>query len=378
MQAAERDAQAARGEWLGPLHGFPTAVKDLQAVRGIVSTRGSPIFRNFIPAADGLMVERLRRAGAVFIGKTNAPEFGLGSHTYNAVYGLTRNPYDPSRSAGGSSGGAAVAVALRMLPIADGSDFGGSLRNPAGWNNVLGFRTSLGRVAAGSDDVWLPGMSVTGPMARNVPDLAFLLSVQAGHDDRAPMSMEGATLDLGGDLDADMRGKRIGWLGDFNGSTPCEAGVLEVCRSALGVFTDLGCRVEDARIDLPMEPVWQAMVKLRAWQSGGGVLDLYNDPAKRALMKPEAVFEVESGLRLTAFDIRAHVFSTAGWPTATILRHPRQTPLSSREARYLQFRIPPVPDALARRPRRGIRAPPPTAHWPRQDVRGPLRQGPWP
>jgi amidase len=153
-------------------------------------------------------------------------------------------------------------------------------------------------------------------MARNVSDLAFLLSVQAGHDDRAPMSMEAATLDLGGDLAADMRGKRIGWLGDFNGSTPCEAGVLDVCRSALDAFTSLGCRVEEARIDLPMEPVWQAMVKLRAWQSGGGVLDLYNDPAKRALMKPEAVFEVESGLRLSAFDIRAASVARTRWYNA--------------------------------------------------------------
>ncbi len=315
-QAAERDAQAARGEWLGPLHGFPSAVKDLQPVRGIVSTRGSPIFREFIPPADGLMVERLRRAGAIFIGKTNTPEFGLGSHTYNAVYGLTRNPYDPSRSAGGSSGGAAVALALRMLPVADGSDFGGSLRNPAGWNNVLGFRTSLGRVPAGGDELWFPGMSVIGPMARNVPDLAFLLAVQAGHDDRAPTSMEGATLDLGGDLAADLRGKRIGWLGDFNGSTPCEPGVLDVCRTALGTFADLGCRVEDTRIDIEMEPVWQAMLKLRAWQSGGAVLDLYNDPAKRALMKPEAIFEVESGLRLSAFDLRAASVARTRWYNA--------------------------------------------------------------
>jgi amidase len=315
-QAAERDAQGARGEWMGPLHGFPHAVKDLQPVRGIVSTRGSPIFRNFIPPADGLMVERLRRAGAIFIGKTNSPEFGLGSHTYNAVYGLTRNAYDPSRSAGGSSGGAAVALALRMAPLADGSDFGGSLRNPAGWNNVLGFRTSAGRVAAGGDELWFPGMSVAGPMARNVPDLAMLLAVQAGHDDRAPLSMEGDRLDLGGDLSADMRGKRIGWLGDFGGFTPCEDGLLDVCRSALRTFEELGCTVEDARPDIALEPVWQAMLKLRAWQSGGGLLDLYNDPAKRAQMKPEAIFEIESGLRLSAYDLRAASVTRTIWYNA--------------------------------------------------------------
>ncbi|HEY5711044.1 MAG TPA: amidase [Allosphingosinicella sp.] len=312
-QAAERDAQAGRGEFLGLLHGFPTAVKDLQPVRGIISTRGSPIFRNFIPTADGLMVERLRRAGAIFIGKTNTPEFGLGSHTFNAVYGLTRNAYDPSRSAGGSSGGAAVALAMRMLPVADGSDFGGSLRNPAGWNNVLGFRTSVGRIAVGGDELWFPGMSVPGPMARNIPDLAMLLAVQAGHDDRAPTSMEADSLDLSGDLSADMRGKKIGWLGDFNGSTPCEPGLLDTCRTALRAFESLGCVVEDARVDIPMEPVWQAMLKLRAWQSGGGMLEFYNDPAKRALMKAEAVFEVESALRLSALDIRAASVTRTRW-----------------------------------------------------------------
>src|SRR3984885_8444432 len=145
-QATERDAQLARGESMGPLHGFPHAVKDLQPVKGIRSTQGSPILKDFIPPADSLMVERLRKAGAIIIGKTNDPEFGLGSHTYNPVYGITRNAYDPTRSAGGSSGGAAVSLALRMLPVADGSDYGGSLRNPAGWNNVVGFRTSIGRV----------------------------------------------------------------------------------------------------------------------------------------------------------------------------------------------------------------------------------------
>jgi amidase len=187
-QARERDNQLARGESMGSLHGFPHAVKDLQAVKGIRTTQGSPILKNFVPAADSLMVERLRKAGAIFIGKTNAPEFGLGSHTYNPVYGITRNAYDPTKSAGGSSGGAAASLALRMLPVADGSDYGGSLRNPSGWNNVLGFRTSIGRIPYDSRDTWLPTMSVTGPMARNVTGLAMLLSVQAGADARVPLA----------------------------------------------------------------------------------------------------------------------------------------------------------------------------------------------
>src|SRR6185437_11144218 len=143
-QAQDRDAQLARGESLGPLHGIPHAVKDLQAVKGIRTTQGSPIFKDFVPTSDSLMVERLRNAGAIFIGKTNTPEFGLGSHTYNSVYGLTRNAYDLSRSAGGSSGGAAVALALRMVPFADGSDFGGSLRNPAGGTTCLAFVPASG------------------------------------------------------------------------------------------------------------------------------------------------------------------------------------------------------------------------------------------
>ena len=190
-QARERDAQLARGDAVGPLHGFPQAVKDLTPVKGMPMTQGSPILKDFMPPADSVMVERLRRAGAIIIGKTNTPEFGLGSHTYNPVYGVTRNPYDLSRSAGGSSGGAAVALALRMLPVADGTDYGGSLRNPAGWNNVFGFRTSFGRVPADGRDAWLPSMGVGGPMARNVADLALLLSVQAGYDARAPLSLEG-------------------------------------------------------------------------------------------------------------------------------------------------------------------------------------------
>src|SRR3984893_11614008 len=215
-QARGRDDQLAHGEYMGPLHGFPHAVKDLQAVKGIRTTQGSPILKDFVPAADSLMVERLRKAGAIFIGKTNAPEFGLGSHTYNAVYGITRNAYDQSRSAGGSSGGAAVALALRMLPVSDGSDYAGSLRNPAGWNNAFGFRTSFGRVAADGRDAFMPTMSVTGPMARNVTALAMLLSVQAGYDARVPLSLDGDGSVFQRRLDRSFKGARIAWVGDFN------------------------------------------------------------------------------------------------------------------------------------------------------------------
>jgi amidase len=304
-EACERDAQLARGEAAGPLHGFPQAVKDLTPVKGIPMTQGSPILKDFMPPADGVLAERLRTAGAIIIGKTNTPEFGLGSHTYNPVYGVTRNPYDLTRSAGGSSGGAAVALALRMLPVADGTDYGGSLRNPAGWNNVFGFRTSFGRVPADGRDAWLPSMGVAGPMARNVADLALLLSVQAGYDARAPLSLPGDGAIFRGRLETDLKGKRIAWVGDFAGYVPYEPGVLEVCKAALKTFESIGCIVEEAQPDYSIDAVWRAFVRLRAWQTGGTLLAYYNDPAKRALMKPEAVYEVESGRKLSAYDITA-------------------------------------------------------------------------
>jgi amidase len=312
-QARERDDALARGEAVGPLHGFPFAVKDLSPVKGMPMTMGSRILADFIPPADSIMVERLRGAGAILIGKTNVPEFGLGSHTYNAVYGPTRNAYDQTRSAGGSSGGAAVALALRMLPVADGSDYGGSLRNPAGWNNICGFRTSIGLVPPDARDAWLPSMGVAGPMARNVADLALLLSVQAGHDARAPLSMPGDGTRFAGNLQRDFTGTRIAWGGDFKGYLPYEPGVLDLCRQALGTFEALGCIVEEAQPDYSLEAVWRAWLTLRAWQSGSALLAHYEDPARRALMKPEAVFEVESGRKLSAFDVTAASVVRTEW-----------------------------------------------------------------
>ena len=179
-QAKARDAELARGDYCGWMHGFPLAVKDLIATKGIRTTQGSRLFKDFVPTADAIVVERMKRAGGIVIGKTNTPEFGLGSNTYNDVFGRTLNAYDQSKTSGGSSGGAGVAVALRLLPVADGSDHGGSLRNPAAFNNVFGFRTSYGRVPAQGLDVFYAYMGVQGPMARTVPDLAMLLSVQAG------------------------------------------------------------------------------------------------------------------------------------------------------------------------------------------------------
>ena len=315
-QALAADERQARGEALGPLHGLPHAVKDLQPVKGLRFTQGSPIFRDRIATADSLMVERLRMAGAIFIGKTNTPEFGFGSHTFNPVFGATHNPFDLSRSAGGSSGGAAVALATRMVPLADGSDYGGSLRNPAGWNNVVGFRTGYGVVPATGPEVWLPSMGMQGPMARTVADLALLLSVQAGYDPRAPMSAPGdggVFLKAGG---ASLKGKRIGWLRDFGGAVPHEPEVLALCEAALKPFAAMGVAVEEARIDAAVEPAWQAMIRLRAWQQGGSIRDLYRNPAHRALLKPEAVWEVETALALSAFDITTASEARTVWSMA--------------------------------------------------------------
>ena len=315
-EARDRDEELTRGVYRGALHGIPQAIKDLELVRGIPTTMGSPLLKSFVSPTDSIMVERMRNSGAIIIGRTNTPEFGLGSHTFNSVHGATRNAYDQTRSAGGSSGGAAVALALRMLPVADGGDFGGSLRNPAGWNNVMSLRPSIGRVPSNARDLWLPSMSVLGPMARTVPDLALLLEIQAGYDPRAPLSLDGK-LDLSlPALERDMKGKRIAWLGDFNGYLPFEAGVLDLCRNALKTFEDLGCIVEEAIPDHPIDAVWRSFLTLRAWMAGTPLLDLYNDPKRRALLKPEAIFEIESGAKLSAYDISAASTVRSNWYAA--------------------------------------------------------------
>ena len=316
--AKERDEELARGDIVGILHGFPVAVKDLQPVKGICSTSGSPILKDFIPVQDSLPVTRMRSAGAIFIGKTNVPEFGLGSHTYNKVYGTTRNAYDRSKSAGGSSGGAAVSLALRMVPVADGTDYGGSLRNPAGWNNIFGFRPGFGVVPGADNDVWLPSMSVTGPMARSVDDLARLLSVIAGSDLKAPLSATGDGRRFLAPLASDLKGKRIAWAGNMNGFVPYEPGVLELCETALKTFQSLGCFVEEANPDTPPEPVWQAFILLRQWLQRSCLAAYYADPTKRALMKPEAAWEVEGGLKLSAFDVTAASVTRNNWYAAVL------------------------------------------------------------
>jgi amidase len=312
-QARERDVQLARGEYLGWMHGFPHAVKDLEPTSGIHTTMGSPIFKDFIPKADSIIVERMRRAGAIIVGKTNVPEFGMGSQTYNPVFGTTLNAYDQTKTAGGSSGGAAVALALRMLPVCDGSDFAGSLRNPAAFNNVFGFRTSFGRVPSDLPELFSASFSVHGPMARTVPDLAMLLSVIAGYDARAPLSIHEDPAAFAGPLDRDFTGTRIGSLGDFGGYLPFDPGVLELCRSALKGFEALGCHVDEAAPDFPLEHVWQSCTTLRSWTAASRFRELYEDPARRALIKPEAQWEIERGLKITGLEIADALAVRTAW-----------------------------------------------------------------
>jgi amidase len=295
------------------MHGFPHAVKDLEPTRGIRTTMGSPLFKNFFPRDDSILVERIRRAGAIIIGKTNVPEYGLGSQTYNPVFGTTLNAYDQSKTCGGSSGGAAVALALRMVPVADGSDNGGSLRNPAAFNNVFGFRTSSGRVPSQFYEVFVPSISVHGPMARTVPDLAMFLSVIAGYDARAPLSIRQDPAEFAGPLERDFKGTRIGWVGNFGGQIPFDPGVLELCEGSLKAFEALGCIVETVTLDYPIERVWQSWLKLRGWQIAAEFRASYPDPAQRALMKPELQWEIENGLKSTAMEVAIASRARTAW-----------------------------------------------------------------
>ncbi|QDX28035.1 amidase [Sphingomonas suaedae] len=298
--ADDCDREAAAGRFRGALHGFPHAVKDTAPARGLRFTQGTPLLRDNYPAADSLVVSRMRAAGAVFIGKTNVPEFALGSHSFNPLFGVTRNAWNPAVSAGGSSGGAAVALALRMVPLADGSDFGGSLRNPAGWNNIFGYRPSFGRVpSVPSSDVFGQTFAVSGPMARRVRDVAFLLSIQAGADSRSPFSLKEDPARFAGSLDREWKGRRIGWLGNLQGALATEPGVLDTCKKALSAFRTIGMEVEEARLSLSAEEMWRTAVTLRHWSVGADLIGYYSDPAKRRLMKPEAIWEVEGYLKLT-------------------------------------------------------------------------------
>jgi amidase len=300
-EADVRDAALARGERAGWMHGFPIAVKDLADAAGLPTTLGSRTTGKRVAATDALFVQRMKKAGAIVIGKSNTPEFGLGSHTFNEVFGITRNAWDASKSAGGSSGGAAVALALGMVPVADGSDMGGSLRNPAAFNNVVGLRPSRGRVpAVPADDVFFQQLGTDGPMGRTVEDVARLLDTLAGWDARAPLSLADAVPDADADDPiACAPGKRIGWLGSLWPDVPLEPGIRELCESALQRLQGEGHVVEPCTLDVPREVNWNAWLRLRQMLTAGRLRAIHGQPELRALMKPEAQWEVQQSLQLT-------------------------------------------------------------------------------
>lgn len=283
--ADEADRTLERRGDVGPLHGLPWAFKDLEDAVGFPHTAGSPIFRNRMPTQDSPLVALLRQAGVIPIGKTNVPEFGMGSHTYNNVYGTTLNPWDTTKSAGGSSGGAGAALATGMLPLADGSDLGGSLRNPANFNNIVALRPTSGLTPALFDDTSF-GLGVKGPMARSVDDVAFLLGVMTGKEwllDAAPLP----------------QGIRVAWSPDLGG-LPLDHRVREALAAGRSTFGSLGCAVEDAAPDLKdADEVFLTLRRKRSFANLGSLL--WTD---RRRMKPEAVEEIERGAALTPADVR--------------------------------------------------------------------------
>src|SRR2546427_1407920 len=305
--ARAKDAALARGVAAGPLFGLPVAHKDLVPTRGIRTTYGSRIYRDHVPDQDALLVERLRAAGAITFGKTNTPEFGAGSQTFNEVFGRTLNPYDLTKTCGGSSGGAAVALACGMVPIADGSDTGGSLRNPAAFCNVVGLRPAPGRVPAWPREAAWSSLSVQGPMARTVADAALLLSAMAGPDPRSPIAITEPGEMFCRPLERDFRGVRIAWSRDLGG-LPIDRRVTAALQPQRAGFRTLGAGVGDGEPDLSdAREIFQALRALSFVMRFGPLLAEH-----RHQIKDTVIWNTEQGLKLTARELgEAEVKRTA-------------------------------------------------------------------
>lgn len=292
-QADAADDAMARGEATGPLHGLPIAIKDAVLTRGLRTTWGSPIYRDFVPDTDELLVERLKAAGAIVFGKTNVPEFTAGSQTYNEVFGDTLNPYDPTRTCGGSSGGTAVALATGMMPIGDGSDLGGSLRNPGSYCNVVGFRPSPGRVPTWPKALGWDTLVVQGPMARTVSDAALLMRVMAGPDERCPISLPEPGEAFATPLERDFRGVRLAWTPDL-GRYPVHPTVTGVLEAQLAAFADLGAHVEPAHPNV--SDADECFRVLRAWRYA--LAHEAHLRHHRDRLKDTVIWNTEEGLKL--------------------------------------------------------------------------------
>ena len=301
--AQAADDALSRGDDVGALHGLPVAHKDLVETAGVRTTHGSPIYADHIPEQDALIVERLKRAGAISVGKTNTPEFGAGSQTFNEVFGSTLNPYDLTKTCGGSSGGAAVALACGMVAIADGSDLGGSLRNPANFCNVVGFRTAIGRVPVWPSPMPWSMLAVQGPMARTVQDTALMLSAIAGPDARSPIAIDepGAVFNpIANSLERDFDRVRIAWSSDMGG-LPIDRRIVSVIEGQRAAFEALGCSVEDACPDF--SDANEVFMTMRAAGMAATRADLLK--SHRHLLKDTVIWNIEEGLRLSAADVGA-------------------------------------------------------------------------
>ena len=299
--AKAADAALQRGDAVGALHGLPVAHKDLVDTAGVRTTYGSPIFADHIPQRDMLIVERLKQAGAISVGKTNTPEFGAGSQTFNEVFGATLNPYDLTKTCGGSSGGAAVALACGMLPIADGSDLGGSLRNPSNFCNIVGFRTAIGRVPVWPSQTPWSALAVQGPMARTVQDTALMLSAIAGPDARCPVALtdDGEAFNpLTHSLDRDFDGVRIAWSADMGG-LPVDPRIVSVIESQRGAFGELGCEIDDACPDFTgANDVFMIMRAAGMAATRAELLRTHRDK-----LKDTVIWNIEEGMKLNAAEV---------------------------------------------------------------------------
>lgn len=294
--AREADEKQARGEPLGVLHGLPVAHKDLVETAGIRTTRGSKLYEHYVPTADALIVKRMRAAGAITLGKTNTPEFGAGSNTFNAVFGATRNGFNRDKTVGGSSGGAACALNCNLVPLADGSDTGGSLRNPGAWNNIVGFRPSPGRVPD-DDGSWSP-LSTAGPMARTVQDVALFLSAIAGAHAPDPSALTDDPAMFRAPLGAEMKGKRIAWFTSMGG-IPFEPEITRVVNATRQAFVDMGCIVEEAEPDFT--GVDEAFPTLRHLTYHSNYAKLSRD--NPTLFKDTVKWEIAEAERQSAVDV---------------------------------------------------------------------------
>lgn len=307
--ASRADEMQARGEKLGPLHGLPVAHKDLIETRGIRTTFGSPLFKDNVPSEDNIVVERMRRAGAIIVGKTNTPEFGAGSQTFNTVFGATRNPYDLSKTCGGSSGGAAVALACGMVPVASGSDAGGSLRNPAAFCNIAGFRPSIGRVPNPKAGFGWSTLSTNGCLGRSVADLALSLSTIAGPNPNTPLAINESGDRLALPLERSFKGVRVAWFKDLGG-VPFDEPVRTVVDAHRATFESLGCIVEQDEPDF--SPAEISFRTLRAWAAAAGyakMLEQHPDAFKDTLKD-----EIQAGMKLTGQDVaHAEIAHTLLW-----------------------------------------------------------------